>query len=220
MQARRATPVYCLVAALIVGGCRPPDRTERSAGSAAAAEGPAAVPAQKGEVDTSGAEAVDSTASPPVSASPRVAACESVVARALVRAREHLRDISVPPPGERARPLPPRREFYGFEVSNRAEPLDGTVSLPHAGRPPGDGGAPNVRPMLVQVVVDTSGRIDLTSVKVLRGSDGKIPGSTQDSVRAITEARRWRFRPALVDGCRVRQILQAETSGGRVLGTS
>ena len=74
--------------------------------------------------------------------------------------------------------------------------------------------------MLVQVVVDTSGRIDPAFFKVLRGSGGRIPASARDSLSVLAVARTWRFRPALVDGCRVRQLLQLEMLGGRVRGTS
>lgn len=56
---------------------------------------------------------------------------------------------------------------------------------------------------LVQFVVDTLGRPDARSLQVLR----KPPGASIEPVQVVID--RWRFRPAVARGCKVRQLVQA-----------
>lgn len=56
--------------------------------------------------------------------------------------------------------------------------------------------------MLVEFNVDTTGRADVKSLRVLKSSHA-------DFTRAVREVLpRMRFSPAELDGCRVRQIVQ------------
>lgn len=55
---------------------------------------------------------------------------------------------------------------------------------------------------LVQFIVDTLGRPDSTSFKVLSARDVALP---DDARRVLTQ---WRYRPARIGTCLVRQIVQ------------
>jgi hypothetical protein len=90
--------------------------------------------------------------------------------------------------------------YFEFQVEVPARFIpDSTVS-------PRPAGAPGVRgddlPALVQFVVDTAGVPDTRSYKILVGRDAQLVAAGRDVLT------RWRFVPARLGGCPVRQLVQ------------
>jgi hypothetical protein len=91
--------------------------------------------------------------------------------------------------------------YFEFQVERPAEFIvDTTVSpRPASPRP----ARPTLEPLpLVQFVVDPTGRPEPGTLKVLRAP------RDADTAPIRAALPRWRFRPALVDGCAVRQLVQ------------
>ncbi|HYC51961.1 MAG TPA: hypothetical protein VEB19_12685 [Gemmatimonadaceae bacterium] len=64
-------------------------------------------------------------------------------------------------------------------------------------------------PNLVQFTVDTTGLADSLSFKVLRASDRELIAGARAALR------HWRFSPARVGSCAVRQLYQTPIAPGR-----
>lgn len=102
----------------------------------------------------------------------------------------------------RAQNCPPQatRPFFEFQVERPATFIpDSTVSPYPAPQLPG---TPPRQATLVSFIVDTLGRPDTSSYKVIRDVE---PGVAQEG-RAVFA--RWRFRPAQIRGCVVPQLVQ------------
>jgi hypothetical protein len=96
----------------------------------------------------------------------------------------------------------PDSTYAEWEVEAPAEERDGNVRPGYrvSLRRPG------VRDTIsVQYVIDTSGVIDTTSVKLLRSTTGPNIGEFRDSLLAILPS--WRYTPARVKGHKVRERL-------------
>jgi TonB family protein len=89
--------------------------------------------------------------------------------------------------------------FREFQLTKQAMPLPDNRGprYPDALRRAGVEGE-----VLLQFVVDTTGRVDLSSVKVLRSTDPQFTATVQGSLAS------WRFAPAEVKGRPVKQILE------------
>jgi TonB family protein len=86
---------------------------------------------------------------------------------------------------------------FSFQVDRQAEFIfDSTVSVAPSSRKSGG--------VAVQFVVDQRGQPELGSFKILRSPDEAA------AERARNAFPRWRFTPALRDGCPVRQLVQVE----------
>ena len=95
---------------------------------------------------------------------------------------------------------PPARPYFEFQVERPAAFIpDTTVSpRPLTVRPPRD--AP--RGTLVSFVVDTLGRPDSTTYRVIRDVE---PGLAEEGRAMVAK---WRYRPAQLSGCAVPQLVQ------------
>lgn len=92
-----------------------------------------------------------------------------------------------------------RGPYFEFQIDQRAAALPGN---PQPVYPSALKGARTEGQVLVMVVVDTSGRADMQSFKVLQSSHDLF---TQSVKAALAQ---WRFSPAEVHGRRVRQVVQ------------
>ena len=97
-------------------------------------------------------------------------------------------------------PPPSPRPFFEFQVERPATFIpDSTVSPYPAPQLPR---TPPRQATLVSFVVDSLGRPDTSSYKVIREVE---PGVAQEGRAVLT---RWRFRPAQIRGCVVSQLVQ------------
>lgn len=89
---------------------------------------------------------------------------------------------------------PARNPYFEFQVQKPAIYLENEINFPH----------PTTvnTGLIVQFVVDTMGRPDARSFKVLRTPDQPAAMSAMKSFQG------WRFIPAIIDGCRVEQLFQ------------
>jgi TonB family protein len=89
--------------------------------------------------------------------------------------------------------------FFDFQVERQAGPLPGSPSpsYPESLRMANTQGE-----VLMQFVIDTMGRVEMRTVKVLKGTDPLF-------VQAVHEALpQMRFRPAEIKGRKVRELVQ------------
>jgi outer membrane biosynthesis protein TonB len=96
---------------------------------------------------------------------------------------------------------PPEHPFFELQLARPAQFIGDTTSRPRPtlGR---RGSVDDAGAFLVSFVVDTLGMPDEKSLKVIRS-----PSSVaNDSVRVAL--RSWRFKPAVLGGCRVPQLMQ------------
>jgi TonB family protein len=116
------------------------------------------------------------------------------------------RDLSVantppppppPPPAPEAPAVPPRPHIYGGNDANVVSPVAIRQSFPAAPR-----GAPAMGQLVVDVIIDESGAVEIVS---LRGS----LGAAYDAVMLET-AKDWRYKPATLDGkpVKYRKLIQ------------
>ena len=97
-------------------------------------------------------------------------------------------------------PAPSARPFFEFQVERPATFIpDSTVSPYPAPQQPG---MARRQGTLVSFIVDTLGRPDTLSYKVIRDVE---PGVGEEG-RAVLA--RWRYRPAQIRGCVVAQLVQ------------
>lgn len=95
---------------------------------------------------------------------------------------------------------PSRQPYFEFQVERPATFIeDSSVAVHPARQVPG---APLRRATLVSFIVDSTGRPDPASYKVIRDVD---PG-VADEGRSLVA--RWRYRPAHLRGCAVPQLVQ------------
>jgi len=105
---------------------------------------------------------------------------------------------SITLPAQQCRP--PEHPYFDFQVDRPAELIpDSTVSPRPFHARPGQGEAERV---VVQFVVDTMGRPDSASFRVLLNSDQALA----DAGRRVMQ--RWRYTPALLARCKVPQLVQ------------
>ncbi len=97
---------------------------------------------------------------------------------------------------------PDPRPYFEFQVTQPARYLGDTLTRPRPATDRFAASASNSAAFIVQFVVDSTGRPDARSMKVLRAPSAVAA----DSVRAGFTA--WRFSPAVVGGCRVAQLVQ------------
>ncbi|HEX5438620.1 MAG TPA: TonB family protein [Gemmatimonadaceae bacterium] len=109
---------------------------------------------------------------------------------------------SIPAPvygATRALPSSPEKTYYSFQVETQAQPLEGN---PAPAYPAALQAAHTDGQVLAEFVVDTTGRVDMTTFKVTMATDERF-------VEALMQVLpRWRFRPAETAGHRVRQFIQ------------
>lgn len=97
---------------------------------------------------------------------------------------------------------PPDHPYFEFQVTQPARFLGDTAARP---RPAADrfaARAGDASAFIVQFVVDSTGRPEAGSMKVLQAPSAVAA----DSVRAGFTA--WQFSPAVASGCRVPQLVQ------------
>lgn len=95
---------------------------------------------------------------------------------------------------------PPPAPYFEFQVDVRAVFLpDSSISPRPSARRAAKAADEDA---LVQFVIDTLGRPDVTSFKVLLARDRAIATEARDALP------RWRFRPATRGGCLVPQLFQ------------
>jgi TonB family protein len=63
--------------------------------------------------------------------------------------------------------------------------------------PPGVAGRDGVAEIRIKVLVDTTGRADMRTFKVVRSTHPTLTRSARNAVA------KWKFRPAMVGGCKV-----------------
>jgi protein TonB len=99
-----------------------------------------------------------------------------------------------------AAPISDNQTYFEFQVEKQAAAVPGSI---HANYPEilksGGGGDAKVT---VQFVVDTSGRADMSTWKVLESSNDLFSQAAKDGVRGA------RFYPAEVGGHKVKQLVQ------------
>ena len=89
---------------------------------------------------------------------------------------------------------PPMNPYFEFQVQRPAVYLENEIKFPHP--------TTANTGLIVQFVVDTMGRPDARSFRILHTPD---PESANAAMRSF---QGWRFIPALVNGCRVEQLFQ------------
>ncbi|GLC25527.1 TonB family protein [Roseisolibacter agri] len=95
--------------------------------------------------------------------------------------------------------VPQQRALFEFQVEKPVRPLRGTVGPQY----PPTMRASNIEgEVLAQFVVDTTGRPEPTSFRVLRYTNLEFVGAVRDAVLLM------RFQPAEVGGRKVRQLVQ------------
>jgi len=89
--------------------------------------------------------------------------------------------------------------YFDFQVEQVATPLPGSGSprYPSDLRSAGVGGE-----VLAQFVVGTDGRVDVSTLKVIRSSDPRFTQAIRDALPSM------RFAPATVGGSKVKQLIQ------------
>ncbi|HEY0777508.1 MAG TPA: energy transducer TonB [Gemmatirosa sp.] len=104
--------------------------------------------------------------------------------------------VAAPAPVRAARP---ESTYYGFEVDTLAEPDPATMvpTYPPVLKAQGVGGT-----VVVKFVVDTMGRVDMRTFRVLRTDDTAFTRAVRATVA------RAEFLPALLDGRKVRQYVE------------
>lgn len=114
---------------------------------------------------------------------------DTVVAGGVI---EHEYAINVPPRDD-------GQTYFGFQVEQQAQilPGQGAPEYPHIMANSRIEGA-----VLVQFVVDTTGRVEMPTFRVIRASDTAFVAPTRAFVARV------RFSPASVGGRRVRQLVQ------------
>lgn len=93
----------------------------------------------------------------------------------------------------------PARPFFDFQVDTPAEFIPDSAAGPSPARSSGPAGNELA---LVQFLVDSLGVPDPRTYKVLTARDPALAAAGRDAMR------RWRFRPAMLRGCRVVQLVQ------------
>ena len=93
----------------------------------------------------------------------------------------------------------PSKEYFAFQVEHPATPAPGsaTPTYPDILRQAGVEGE-----ALVSFVVDTSGRVDVSTFKVVRSTHDQFAAAVRNTLP------RMRFIPAMVDDRKVRQLVQ------------
>lgn len=102
----------------------------------------------------------------------------------------------------KAQSCPPAaaRPFFEFQVERPATFIPDTTVSPYPA--PQQPGTPIRGGTLVSFVVDTLGRPDSLSYKIIRDVE---PGLAQEGRSVVA---RWRYRPAQIRGCVVPQLVQ------------
>lgn len=109
-------------------------------------------------------------------------------------------DLSVLESAVNASGLPGTDQVYfEFQVEKQAVPIRGTLSLKHpemlrSARVEGE--------VLAQFVVDSTGSVDVASIKVLKSSHGLFSQAVRDALKSA------RFSPAEIGGRKVSQLVQ------------
>jgi hypothetical protein len=93
---------------------------------------------------------------------------------------------------------------FEFQVERPATFVGPTDTRPRPASPQPPANEPLGDRAVVQFVVDTSGVVVESSVKVVRADSDST--AAVDAVRAAS--RHWRYSPARVQGCPVRQLVQ------------
>ena len=97
-------------------------------------------------------------------------------------------------------PPPPARPLFEFQVERRATFIPDSSVTPYPA--PQQPGMPRRDGTVVSFVVDTLGRPDTMTYRIIREVE---PGLAQEG-RAVLA--RWRYQPAQVRGCVVSQLIQ------------
>jgi TonB family protein len=103
----------------------------------------------------------------------------------------------------RAEPQGPGASWFEFEVDSLARLIDSTGSFRAVAYPSELRTAGVTDTVFVRFVVDPTGRVDNETLRVLHARYQ----ASADAVQAA--ARSWRYHPAVKDGVRVRQLVQA-----------
>ena len=97
-------------------------------------------------------------------------------------------------------PPPPARPLFEFQVERPATFIPDSSVTPYPA--PQQPGMPRRVGTLVSFVVDTLGRPDSVTYKIIREVE---PGLGQEGRSVVA---RWRYQPAQVRGCAVSQLVQ------------
>lgn len=99
---------------------------------------------------------------------------------------------------------PPEHPYFEYQVEQPAKFVGDTAARPRpAALKPGEKSAAEV-PLIVAFVVDSTGVVSAGSLKILRSP------SQSETVAVRESYLSWKYRPAILGGCRVAQLVQTE----------
>jgi hypothetical protein len=100
--------------------------------------------------------------------------------------------------------LPPEHPFFEYQVERPAKFVGDTAMRPRPSSKKSVEPSAEASPLIVAFVVDSAGVVSGGSLKILRSPSQAATVAVRDAYVA------WKYRPAILGGCRVAQLVQTE----------